>query len=266
MRRYLFFPLLAALVLLPFLVARAQPQSKEAGDKPDLPSAADMERLARDKPIEFLEACLRHYDRTVKGYTLVMQKQERIGGKLQRTELLDVAFRNQPHSVLLRWVEGARLAAASLYVEGENDGKMLVRPAGLLLGGLIVERDPESEQAKQSGRYTMREFGLKKGMERTLKSWKAARDKDELHVEYLGERKVKEAGDRPCFALHRDRYARPENDGVLELTVYIDKETYLQVGSTVKGEDGKLIGEYFFRDIHLNPDFKADQFTREALK
>ena len=65
---------------------------------------------------------------------------------------------------------------------------------------------------------------------------------------------------------HRDRYARPENDGVLELTVYVDKETLLQVGSTVKGEDGKLIGEYFFRDIHFNPDFKAEQFTREALK
>src|SRR5262249_49173793 len=153
----------AALVLLPFLVARAASPMTEGGDNSDLPSAADMERLARDKPIEFLETCLRNNDRTVRGYTLVMQKQERIGGKLQRTEVIDVAFRDKPHSVLLRWVEGARLAAASLYVEGENDGKMLVRPAGLLLGGLIVERDPDGEQAKQSGRYSMREFGLKKG-------------------------------------------------------------------------------------------------------
>jgi hypothetical protein len=257
--------LLAVLALLPF-VASAEPAPKEGGGKADTPSAAEMERLARDKPIEFLETCLRVYDRTVKGYTLTMQKQERIGGKLQRTEVIDVAFRDQPPAVLMRWVEGARLAAASLYVEGENNGKLLVRPAGLLLGGLIVERDPEGEQAKQSGRYPMTQFGLKKAMERTLKSWKAARDKDELHVEYLGERQVKEAGDRTCYALRRDRYARPENDGVLELTVYIDKETLLQVGSTIKGEDGKLIGEYFFRDIHLNPEFKADQFTREALK
>src|SRR5262249_36101594 len=196
----------------------------------------------------------------------VMQKQERIGGKLQRTEVIDVAFRDKPHSVLLRWVEGARLAAASLYIEGENDGKMLVRPAGLVLGGLTGERDPGGEQAKQSGRYSMREFGLKKGTERILKTWKAARDKDELHVEYLGERKVKEAGDRTCYALRRDRYARPENDGVLEVTVYVDKETLLQVGSTVKGEEGKLLGDNFFRDIHLNPEFKPDQFTREALK
>ena len=46
---------------------------------------------------------------------------------------------------------------------------------------------------------------------------------------------------------------------------YFDKENWLQVGVVLKGEDSKLIGEYMFRDIQLNPRFKPDQFTREAL-
>jgi hypothetical protein len=33
-----------------------------------------------------------------------------------------------------------------------------------------------------------------------------------------------------------------------------------------RGPDGQIIGEYFFRDIRLNPDLPPDQFTREALK
>jgi hypothetical protein len=264
MRRYRFFLLFPVLVLFP-LVAAVEPAPVQADDKSDTPTPAGMERLARENPVAFLEACLRHYDRTVKGYTLTLQKQERIGGKLQRTEMIDVALREQPFSVLLRWKEGARLAAAVVYADGENGGKMLVRPAGLILGGLIVERDPEGEQARQSGRYTLPQFGLKKGMERTLQSWKAAQEKGELHVDYLGERKVAEADNRTCFTFHRDRYGRPEYDGVVDLMVYVDKENYLQVGSVVKGEEGRLIGEYYFRDIHLNPDFKADQFTREAL-
>ena len=76
---------------------------------------------------------------------------------------------------------------------------------------------------------------------------------------------MKEAGDRVCYTLRRDQYPKPEEDGVTELTIYIDKETYLQVGAVLKGEGGKLIASYYFRDIKLNPEFKADQFTRAAL-
>ncbi len=78
--------------------------------------------------------------------------------------------------------------------------------------------------------------------------------------------KVKEAGDRVCWKLKRTDYKAPEDiDGVTDMTLYVDKETWLQVGSTLKGADGQLLGEYFFRDIELNLDFKPDTFTREAL-
>jgi hypothetical protein len=237
-----------------------------AADKGPLPTAAEMERLAKEKPVEFLEQCLRYYDRNVKGYTATMQKQERLGGKLQPTEVIDAAFREDPYSVSMHWLEGTRLAEAVVYVEGENNNKMVVRPAGVLARRFIVERDPDGAEAKQSGRYTVKEFGVRKGMERTLDSWKAAEKNGELHVECQGEVKVKEAGNRICFRLHRDRYARPESDGVTDLTIYIDRENWLQVGSVLKGDEDKVIGAYYFRDIRLNPDFKPDPFTRDALK
>lgn len=233
-----------------------------------LPSTLQMERLAKDDPIAFLENCLRRYQRNVKGYTCTFKKQERIGDRVQKTETIDVAFREEPYSVLFRWVEGARLAERALYVEGENDGMMLARPEGKLarrVAGDVVSRDPEGRDAKQSGRYTLKEFGLKKGALRTLHSWKTAKEKDALHVEFVGEKKVKEVGDRLCYTLHRDQYPKPEDDGVTELTIYIDKETWLQVGAVLKGEDGKLIASYYFSDIKLNPEFKADQFTKAAL-
>ena len=33
----------------------------------------------------------------------------------------------------------------------------------------------------------------------------------------------------------------------------------------LKDEKGRLIGEYMFRDLHTNPEFKPDQFKRSAL-
>src|SRR5438876_11526647 len=105
-----------------------------------VPDNARMEMLAKEDPIAFLENCLTRYDREVKGYSLTMQKQERLEGKLQKKEIIEVHYREGPakdgHSVFMRWLEGARLAARVVYVDGENMGsdgrsKMIVKPAGL---------------------------------------------------------------------------------------------------------------------------------------
>jgi hypothetical protein len=231
-----------------------------------LPSEAEMERLAKDDPIAFLQQCIRRCDREVQGYTTTLRKQERHAGRLQRSEVIDVAFREKPFSVLLRWKEGARRAAAVLYVKGENRDQLLVRPAGILSVAGIVTRDPSGEEAKQSGRYPLTEFGIKIGMQRTLASWEKQKKADAFHVEYLGVKKIKELGDRPCWVLKRSRYAAPTQEGETESTFFFDKDSWLQVGSLLKGDEGKLIGEYFFRDIKINPDFPNDTFSREALK
>ena len=237
-----------------------------ADDGGALPTAAQMRRLAETDPVAFLEACVHRYDREVKGYRCLLHKQERLDGKLQPSEEIDAQFREEPFSVLMDWREGARLARKTLYVKGENKDKMLVKLNGLLAIAGVVERDPAGDDARKSSRYPITEFGIQVGSERTLTGWKKAVKEDALHVEFLGEVKVKEAGDRLCWKLKRTRYKAPEDpDGVAELTVYVDVETWLQVGSTLKDADGQLIAEYFFRDIELNPEFKADAFTREIL-
>jgi Protein of unknown function (DUF1571) len=219
-------------------------------------------------PVAFLEESIQRYQRDVSGFTLTMQKQEFIGGQLQKKEIVKAAFRDEPHSVYMEWIEGARKAERVLYVEDENEGKMLARPTPLLrkLAGDIVARDVDSADARSSGRLTMNEFGLKKAMLRTLTSWQAAASHGTLHIDYQGEQSPKETGGRPCYVLRRTQYAHPEADGVTELTIYVDKETLLQVGSIATGEGGKIIGEYYFRDIVLNPEFAPGQFTRAALK
>jgi hypothetical protein len=231
-----------------------------------LPSEAEMDRLVKGDPIAFLEACIHRYDREVKGFTATLHKQERIDGTLERSELIDVAFREDPFSVLMKWTEGARRAKATLYLKGENNDQLLVRPAGLFAVAGVVRRDPNGPDAKKGGRYPLTEFGIKIGMERTLTSWKKAQKDNALHIEYHGVKRIKEAGDRPCWTIKRTGYRKPEEDGITQLTTYVDKETWLQVGSILKGGEGQLIGEYFFRDIQLNPEFKPGTFTPEALK
>ena len=230
-----------------------------------LPDDAAMEKLAKTDPIAFFRQCLRRYDREVRGYQCVLDKTERLDGKLQPQEVHDVYFREQPFSALLEWQKNARLAKRSLYVKGQNNDKLLVLPNGKLLSLVgVVERDVDSPSAKQSGRYLQSEFGIKLGTERTLTSWSEAKKQNALHVEYLGQKKVPEAGNRTCYVFKRAPCDKPEEDGVTEATLYVDKETWLQVGSVLKGEEG-LMGEYWFHDIKLNPDFKPNTFTHKGV-
>ena len=254
-------------LLLCLLLAPDQPEDEEAPPpKPLAPAAADQEPLPVKDPLAFLEKCLERYDEQgIKGYSCIMQKQERIDGKLQPSEETECFFREKPYSVFMHWLRGQRKADSALYVEGENDGKLLAHPSGVA-GKLVkvVSRDPEGDEARQVGRYTLKEFGRKKALQRTLDAWKAEKAQGTLHAEYLGVRKVREAGDRLCYTLRRTS-ATPDKDGITEATVYIDKENWLQVRTVLKGEKEQLIGDYVFRDIHLNPKFKSDQFKSSAL-
>ncbi len=233
--------------------------------KPVVTARDGAESLPASDPVAFLAKCLKRYDeQNIQGYRATFQKQERINGQLGPLEVIQVAFRAHPYSVFMKWLQGARKAQSVLYVEGENNDKMLVHPTGLV-GRLItdVARDPDGPEARQEGFYSIREFGLRKTLERTLRDWRAAKDQGTLKVEYLGVRKVGATGNRPCYTLHRTQ--EPDARGVTDVTVYIDTETWFQVGTVLKGNQGELIGEYMYRDIQLNPEFSADQFKPSAL-
>jgi Protein of unknown function (DUF1571) len=230
------------------------------------PAQVSKDAMPVDDPIGFLKECLRRFDaENISGYEMIMLKQERLGGQLQPSEEIEVRYRTKPHSVVLKWLKGQRKANIALFVEGENKNMLLINPAGIA-GRLVkvVERDPEGEDAKQSGRYSMREFGLRATMQRTLDGFIRARARGTSKMQYLGILKVKELNDRLCYAFKRID-AEPQEDGFTDVTVYIDKENWIQVGTLLKADDGKVIAEYLFRDIHLNPTFKPEQFTRAIL-
>lgn len=270
MTRFL-LPLVAIVALCYFVQDRRSSDSDapEGGHATEVPEpskqSAGPEDLLKDQPTKFLQMCLDRYDREVQGYSCTLEKRERVAGKLKPREIVEAHFREQPFSVFMEWKQGAGRAKRILYVQGENNDKMLARPAGLAALTGIWTKDVDDPDAQASGRYLVTQFGIKLGTERTLRAMLSAKARNVLHVHYEGVFKVKEVGDRLCHKLIRTPYDPPEDEGVNELTIYIDTKNWLQVGSILKDPAGNLIAEYFFRDIKLNPTFKPDQFKRSAL-
>jgi hypothetical protein len=254
------------IMLLFCLLLSPRDHNVVATARPLAPISEFQEPLPVPDVLSFLEKCLERYDQQkIQGYKAVLHKQERIGERLQPSEEIEIYNRAKPHSVFMRWLKGERRAAAVLYVEGQNNGMMWVHPSGLA-GKLVkvVSLDPEGSDARNAGRYSVKEVGLRESLAQTLKDWKAAKDKGILRVKYLGIRKVVEAGNRECYTLQR-KSEPGEDDGILEVTVYIDKETWQPVRTVLKGHDNSLLGDYRFSDIRINAPLKSNQFEPSAL-
>lgn len=215
-----------------------------------------------NKPLTFLQMALDRYDSEVEGYSCILRKRERIGGKVQLLERVECHFLEKPFSVYMKWLEGARKCGACAYVEGTNDGKMWARGAGLLKI-FVVQRGLHDADAKMTSRFTIDEFGIRWGTRRAQTSLRDA-EKGALQFRYLGEHDIPEVGGRRCYKLHF-KYDPPDPEGLADLTLYFDTATWLQIGSVLKEADGSLMAEYFFRDIKLNPKLSPKQFEREAI-
>jgi hypothetical protein len=236
----------------------------------ELPSPQRFAQLCQTDPVQSLEAALSRYQKEIDEYTCTMIKRERIKNKLRNEEEIRCWFREKPFSVLMEWVKGADRADASLFVQGEHDNKLLIRPTGLayqglrILGKYYADRTTNDPEVLDASRFTVYEFGIGKGMERTFTAWKAAQERGNFNIEYLGEQVIPEVGNRPCYVIKR-HCNPPEEEGLTDITIMLDKETWLQVGSILKKQDD-LIGYYYFKDINFKPPFSANQFHPEILK
>ena len=83
--------------------------------------AAGFEHLARTDPVAMLAAGLDRYSREVTGgFRATLEKRERVFGRLQEAEVIDMAVRDAPPAVLMKWRQGGPSGtAATLYVEPE---------------------------------------------------------------------------------------------------------------------------------------------------
>jgi len=87
----------------------------------------------------------------------------------------------------MHWEQGGGSAKATLYIRGENGGRMKVKTKFLL----TTDTDPNGMIPKSSSRYSIEDAGIYNGMLRTHRAWKASRDAGTLSVEYLSKSQLR---------------------------------------------------------------------------
>jgi Protein of unknown function (DUF1571) len=235
-------------------------------EKDDKDSIVFLERtLAERDPVAFLERALARVDREVHSYRCIFDKQERVKGKMRPRESILIHFRNEPFSVHMEWLEGQDRAFRTLYVKSENPRLLTVR-VGSAKFGFNMHKKVDAPDVLATSRFPITQFGMHSGALDTLVHMQSAQKKGTLHVRYAGKESPKEVGGRLCYKFVRTPYEPPEElEQLNELITYIDAATMMQVGSVLRDTEGKLIAEYFFRNIEINPPFDEKQFTEDSL-
>ncbi len=97
----------------------------------------------------------------IPAYTAIFSKRERIGSEITDLSTLEIKVRHQPFSVYLKVLDGHSLGREVLYVDGENDGSMLVHFGGVK-GRLIptFKVDATGSIAQNESRYPITKAGI----------------------------------------------------------------------------------------------------------
>ncbi|MFP4356139.1 MAG: DUF1571 domain-containing protein [Phycisphaerae bacterium] len=230
-------------------------------NSPDL--LAELERLAEHDHIALLEMCLDHCQKSYQDYTATFIKQERIRGILRDEQTIEVKYRDVPFSVALAWTKNAGRGDRLLYIEGQNDGKMLVRPAvgwQRALVGSQVAKDPSGDEAMKSTLRPVTMFGFARGLTNLLDVYRQADAAGDLEIAFGGYSSV---SGRKCIQLVRTLPAK--DDYPCHVTeIHIDLETLLPI--CIKGYDwdGKLASKYLYQDLQFNVGLRDEHFSPAA--
>lgn len=213
-------------------------------------------------------------------YTATFFKRERVDGHIGKGQIVNMKVRHAPFSVYMKWIVGDK-GREVLYVEGERNGKMLVKKGGLS-GRFLppLQLDPNGSLAMRESRHPI----TKAGMINLLKEFIMHRQR-EVKLE-SGFQCVmqdnQEVNQRSCYGFVLEFSDKSVSEIYRKSIVYIDKELlvpiYIQnytwpdseseseIVDAQQLDEETIIEHYTFTNIKLNQDLADLDFKRENEK
>ena len=188
------------------------------------------EEKAVVSPEHPLTAALRHAKtclekaEAMKGYECQFAKKEVVGSETI-SQTLKMKIRQEPFSVYMLF-QDPHEGREVIFVDGKNNGNLLVHESGFasLIGTL--ELAPDSSQVMAENRYPITKAGMAKMVETIIEQWEEETKYGETEVKYFEDAKV---GDAKCRVIE-STHPQPRKQFKFHMTrMWIDEKTGLAV-------------------------------------
>jgi len=236
------------------------------------PTPEQLIAQALQKKIDRLKAGVKFLEQT-SDYTAVFTKQELVAGELLDEQEIQLKVRHAPFSVYLKWMTGDK-GREVLYVDGQNEGRMVVHAGGWKARLPALTIDPHSSLAMGESRYPVTKAGILELAKTMIGVHQTDIAVNNLASCIQGE--DQEFGGRPCECFqveYRDQKVSPTYRKSITL---IDKEWGIPVyaknyawptDSTASADpaevdEATLVEFYSYTEIELSPQFADADFDR----
>jgi hypothetical protein len=196
----------------------------------------------------------------VQDYTATFYKQERVKGRLQDQETMQLKFR-KPFGVYLRWVGGDFDGREVLYVRGWNDDKIRAHQGSF--PDVTVNLRPDSSLAMRGNRHPITKVGFGEVIKLMVRDARLSAVRPQDGVKYLdhGESTVHGApqplhrGHHP--GLHYSPYYAPR------AKICFNVQTKMPTEISIWDSENELIEQYSYADVRLNVGLGDADFDPE---
>ncbi|TWT57461.1 hypothetical protein KOR42_08220 [Thalassoglobus neptunius] len=206
---------------------------------------------------------------SVPDYTASFYKQERMNGVLGDGQTIELKMKHEPFSVYMKWESGDSRGQQLIYVDGQNDDKLLVQPGGIkgrLTG--VMKLDPTGTMAMSQSRHPVTKAGLI-GLAHSILEYQS-KDVERASGFVCELRDDQEFEGRPCY-LYICEYDSPEiNPLYRKSVIYVDQELSMPVcvknftwGKDVNPEtidEETLLEFYAYTDLQIQQKLGVADF------
>ncbi|QEG43262.1 DUF1571 domain-containing protein [Roseimaritima ulvae] len=224
----------------------------------------DVAPHALDPALRIAEASLQHIRDNIADYSAIFVKRCRVDGELPELQYAQVKIRNRktaggrvetPLSVYLKFLKPEAVAGREvIWVEGRNDGQMIVHETGLK-GVINVYLDPHGYLAMRGQRYPITDIGIENLVVKLIETARRDRQREECTVQIYRNARI---GKRACTMLEVVHPVRRPYFDFYRARVYFDNELNMPIRyeshswPTQPGGEPVLEEEYSYLRLQTN--------------
>ena len=217
-----------------------------------------------DEPLRLVALAKAAYAK-VADYQCILIKREKFDAELGPNQVIELKVQAAPFSVHMKWNEPKASEGQEVcYVAGKNDGKMRVKPPGLLGSIGFVSIDPEDPRTKKTSRHPITRAGIGHVIEAAAAGWQEERKWGMTDVKVGAFLYAK----RKCTRVEMT-HATPAGGKFLHFknVVYFDQETALPIRVEnydwpAAGQKPQLLESFSYVNLKLNVGLADSLFKR----
>jgi hypothetical protein len=246
---------------VPAAVATPAPATTEKAPTPlDFTRQGEEHELA--PVIRVLKTTQEEVERSIRDYSCTLVKTERVDGELGETQYIFMKIMHEPFSVYMSFLKPFA-GREVCYVNGQNNGEMVVLEAGWKRLAGKMNLDPKGALAMKGQKHPITDVGMLNLTSKLKKIWEAEMQFAECNVTTNAETTINR---RPTVMVRVTHPKPRQNFRWNEARLFFDKELRLPIHFDAytwpaqEGGEPVLEESYTYTNLKINNSFTARDF------